>query len=77
MACACKAFFSLLWGATSVQALIAAPCVAPERPFLPQAPVDMRTYAELIRSDFEAYIADAKIYFHCLDAERTPAFTGA
>ena len=37
----------------------------------------MRNYAELIRADFEAYIADVQIYFRCLDAERTRAFIEA
>jgi len=36
----------------------AAACNSPERPFLPESQDDMRTYADLIRGDFEAYIAD-------------------
>lgn len=55
----------------------AAACVPPERPFLPQSPDDMRAYADLIRTDFEAYIADVQEYFRCLDAERARAFIEA
>ena len=32
-------------------------CTPPERPFLPPSREDMRAYADLIRGDFEAYIA--------------------
>lgn len=48
----------------------AAACISPERPFLPQSQEDMRTYADLIRGEFEAYIADVQDYFRCLDEER-------
>ena len=41
----------------------AAACISPERPFLPQSQEDMRTYADLIRGDFEAYIADVHIIY--------------
>jgi hypothetical protein len=54
-----------------------AACTAPERPFLPQSQDDMRTYADLIRSDFAAYIADVQEYLRCLDAERVRAFVEA
>jgi hypothetical protein len=37
----------------------------------------MRTFADLIRGDFEAYIADAQEYFRCLDEERARAFIEA
>ena len=37
----------------------------------------MRTYADLIRADFESYIADVQGYFRCLDAERARAFIEA
>lgn len=37
----------------------------------------MRAYADLIRSDFESYIADVQDYFRCLDTERARAFTEA
>ena len=44
---------------------------------MPQSQDDMRAYADLIRSDFEAYIADVQDYFRCLDAERARAFVEA
>ncbi|MDO9638859.1 MAG: hypothetical protein Q7J44_09980 [Pseudotabrizicola sp.] len=52
-------------------------CTAPERPFLPQSRADMRIYADLIRWDFEIYIADVQNYFRCLDEERARAFVEA
>lgn len=52
-------------------------CTLPERPFLPQSQDDMQTYAELIRADFEAYIADVQDYFRCVDEERARAFAEA
>jgi hypothetical protein len=52
-------------------------CTAPERPFLPTSRKDMRAYADLIRGDFEAYIADVQDYFRCLDEERARAFVEA
>jgi hypothetical protein len=52
-------------------------CTPPERPFLPASREDMRAYADLIRADFEAYIADVQDYFRCLDDERTRAFIEA
>lgn len=41
---------------------------------MPQSQDDMRAYADLLRSDFEGYIADIQEYFRCLDAERARAF---
>lgn len=52
-------------------------CVPPERPFLPQSQDDMWTYADLIREDFETYIADVQDYFRCVDEERARAFAEA
>lgn len=52
-------------------------CIPPERPFLPTSREDMRTYANLIRGDFESYIADVQDYFRCLDEERARAFVEA
>lgn len=52
-------------------------CIAPERPFLPDRPEDVREYADLLRSDFDGYIADIQDYFRCLDAERQRAFLEA
>ena len=37
----------------------------------------MRAYADLIRADFEAYIAEVQDYFRCLDEERARTFTEA
>ncbi|WP_370692987.1 hypothetical protein [Pseudotabrizicola sp.] len=37
----------------------------------------MRIYADLIRWDFEIYIADVQNYFRCLDEERARAFVEA
>lgn len=52
-------------------------CTPPERPFLPPSREDMRAYADLIRGDFEAYIAAVQDYFRCLDDERMRAFIEA
>lgn len=52
-------------------------CTPPERPFLPTSREDMRAYADLIREDFEAYIADVQDYFRCFDEERARAFVEA
>jgi hypothetical protein len=52
-------------------------CVPPERPFLPQSQDDMRTYADLIREDFETYIADVQDYFRCVDEQRARTFVVA
>lgn len=52
-------------------------CTPPERPFLPTSREDMRAYADLIRKDFEGYIADVQDYFRCLDEERARAFVEA
>ncbi|MEX5601121.1 hypothetical protein [Pseudophaeobacter sp. C1-32P7] len=56
---------------------VASACIAPERPFLPERPEDVREYADLLRSDFEGYIADIQEYFRCLDTERQRAFQEA
>lgn len=52
-------------------------CTPPERPFLPASREDMRAYADLIRGDFEAYIAAVQDYFRCIDDERARAFVEA
>lgn len=56
---------------------MASACMAPERPFLPARPEDVREYADLLRAVFEGYIADIQEYFRCLDAERQRAFLEA
>lgn len=76
MTCACNITLALL-----ITVLVAGgpanACTPPERPFLPPSREDMRTYADLIRGDFEAYIADVQDYFRCLDEERARAFVEA
>lgn len=49
-------------------------CTPPLRPFVPSDPRDIQVYADLIRQDFEIYIADFEAYLRCLDAERTRVF---
>lgn len=49
-------------------------CTSPIRPFVPSDPRDVQVYANLIREDFETYIADFEAYLRCLDAERTRVF---
>jgi len=76
MTCACNIPLALL-----ITVFVAAgpvhACTPPERPFLPTSREDMRVYADLIRGDFEAYIADVQDYFRCLDEERARAFIEA
>jgi len=66
---------AILFTVTVGSAVVA--CVAPERPFLPASEDDMKVYADLIRQDFEAYIADVQDYFRCIDEERARAFLEA
>ena len=49
-------------------------CIPPIRPFLPSDPRDVQAYADLLREDFEAYIADFGTYLQCLDTERARVF---
>lgn len=77
MSCARNAILALMIVAIPAQAAMAAPCIAPERPFLPQSREDMRRYAVLLRADFETYIAEVQTYFRCLDEERARAFVEA
>lgn len=58
-------------------AQMASACIAPEKPYLPERLEDVRAYADLLRADFEGYIADIQDYFRCLDAERQRAFLEA
>ena len=76
MSCACNIPLALLITVLVVSGPADA-CTPPERPFLPVSRDDMRTYAELIRGDFEAYIADVQEYFRCIDEERARAFIEA
>jgi hypothetical protein len=77
MSCARNAILALMIVATPAQAAVAASCLAPERPFLPQSREDMRRYADLLRADFETYIAEVQTYFRCLDEDRARAFVEA
>ena len=52
-------------------------CLAPARPFLPNASKIVLDYADIIRQDFDLYIAGIESYFRCLDGERTRAFEEA
>ncbi len=52
-------------------------CLAPVRPFVPSDSQAARDYADIIRRDFEVYIADIQDYFHCLEQERARAFEEA
>ena len=57
MFCARKAAFVLLAMVAWPQDALASACVPPDRPYLPSTPEDMRAYADLLRADFEGYIA--------------------
>ena len=63
-----------IYGASAV---FAQGCLPPTRPFVPSDPRDAQEYADLIRTDFEVYLADVQTYFRCLDAERARAFNEA
>ena len=76
MSCACNIPLALLITVLVVSDPVHA-CIPPERPFLPASREDMRTYAGLIRGDFEAYVADVQEYFRCIDEERARAFIEA
>ena len=76
MTCARNIPLALLITAVVVAGPVHA-CTPPERPFLPASREDMRTYADLIRGDFEAYIAAVQDYFRCIDEERARAFIEA
>ncbi|SOC21498.1 hypothetical protein SAMN05877809_1175 [Rhodobacter sp. JA431] len=52
-------------------------CAPPARPFLPSSKEDMHLYADLIRGDFETYIAEVQDYFRCMDEERSRTFVEA
>lgn len=77
MSCARNAILAALIVVAQAQDAVAAPCLAPKRPFLPQSREDMRLYADLLRADFETYISEVQTYFRCLDEERARAFVEA
>ena len=76
MSCACNIPLALLI-TVLVMSGPAHACIPPARPLLPASQDDIRAYADLIRGDFEAYIADVQDYFRCLDEERTRVFVEA
>lgn len=49
-------------------------CTPPVPPYLPSDLRDVRAYADLLRQDFETYIAEFEAYMRCLDTERARAF---
>lgn len=44
---------------------------------MPQDQNAVREYRDIIRGDFERYVADIQLYFRCLDTERARAFEEA
>ena len=76
MTCARNITLALL-STVLVAASLASACTPPERPFVPTSREDMRAFADLIRGDFEAYIADVQDYFRCLEEERARTFVEA
>ena len=73
----------LLWGRRALAGLLlgvwssAEACVPPQRPYVPADPDAVRSYASILKGDFEGYFADIQQYFRCLDEERTRAFEEA
>lgn len=65
-------FWSIL--ATNAGAMT---CYPPRVPFVPGDLASQLEFKDLIRQDFEGYIADVQGYFRCLDAERARAFEEA
>lgn len=72
-----QAAILIYFSITGVSAAHAETCPAPPRPFVPSNPADAQDYADLIRQDFETYLAEVQGYFRCLDAERARAFAEA
>ncbi|VDC34021.1 hypothetical protein [Pseudogemmobacter humi] len=65
---------------TAVIAIVATgagACTAPERPWLPTDPNDMREFVDLLQGDYERYWTDVEGYIRCLDAERARVFEEA
>ena len=54
----CFCYTAVLLSLWLPEVAMAQTCYAPERPFVPTDPQDIRAYADLIRSDFELYIED-------------------
>lgn len=62
---------------TTATPVLSETCLSPPRPFLPSGQAEMIEFYDIIRQDFEFYIADIQQYFRCLDAERARAFEEA
>lgn len=73
----CICYIAVLLSLWLPEDAMAQTCYAPERPFVPTDPQDIRAYADLIRSDFDLYIEDIQAYFRCLEEERARAFEEA
>ena len=73
----CICYIAVLLSLWIPEDAMAQTCYAPERPFVPTDPQDIRAYADLIRSDFDLYIEDIQAYFRCLEEERARAFEEA
>ncbi len=52
-------------------------CYPPRVPFVPDDPIALLEFADLIKKDFEDYIADVQDYFRCLDTARARAYEEA
>ncbi len=52
-------------------------CYPPRVPFVPDDLAAQLEFEDLIKQDFEDYIADIQEYFRCLDSERARAFEEA
>lgn len=67
----------LLASALALIATGASACFAPERPWLPSDPRDMREFVDLLQGDYERYLSDVQEYLRCLDQERLRVFEEA
>ncbi len=75
--CACASLCAIvLWFGFAAPAK-AETCFPPTVPFVPNDPAAQREFVDLIKQDFEIYIADVQEYFRCLDTERARAFEEA
>ena len=66
-----------IWMMASSTPGFAQGCMAPAVPFMPADRADIRTYADILRADFESYFTQAQAHFRCLEQERSRAFVEA
>jgi len=72
-----------VWGRRAVAGLLlgawssADACVPPQRPYVPEERDAVRSYASILKGDFEGYFAEIQRYFRCVDEERARAFEEA